>query len=391
LGAGWKTTHVRILHVIDGLGGSGGAENRMVEEIVRFDPRTEQMMVRLYERDFLEAQLELRGIPVAALGLRGRRGAYNWPLAARRLRRVVAGFRPDVLHTSLFVSNLVGQLTGLTARIPVVSTMTLTGDPELHRRFQPGASTRRAALMRRIAAWVARHEGVWYRAITRDAMTTNCRAMRLPEARVRVIPRGVDMKRSRTTPDRRRFSIPDRVPLLVNVARQTAQKGHVLLLEAFRQVLEEEPEAHLAMAGEESDATPGITRAVERLGLKSRVHLLGFRPDADTLMASGDAFVFSSLAEGFGTVVLEALAAGSPVVAFDIPPIREVVGAAPAVSLVPTGDVAELARQAVRTLRTRNAGQIEQAGRWVAERYDVQVIASRMEEYLRWVASEAKR
>lgn len=380
---------MRILHVIDGLGGSGGAENRMVEEIVRFDPGTEQMMVRLYERDFLQARLEGGGIPVAALGLRGRRGAYNWPLAVWRLRRVVADFNPDVLHTSLFASNLVGQLTGLTAHIPVVSTMTLTGDPELHRRFQPGASTRRAALMRRIAALVARREGVWYRAITRDVMTTNCRAMGFPEARVRVIPRGVDTTRSRATPDRRRFAIPDRVPLVVNVARQTAQKGHVLLLEAFRRVLEEEPEAHLAVAGEESDATPLITQAVEGLGLGSRVHLLGFRPDADVLMASGDVFVFSSLAEGFGTAVVEALAAHSPVVAFDIPPIREVVGGAPAVSLVPVGDVAELARQVVRTLRTRDAARIEQAGRWVAERYDVQVIAGRLEEYLRLVALRA--
>lgn len=378
---------LRVLHVINGLGGTGGAENRLVEELLRFDQSVDQIVVRMYESDFLQARLEASGVPVVALGRVSGRGAWNWPRAAYDIGRLVGRFEPDVIHTSLFAANLAGQIAGLRTKIPVISTMTLTGDPALHRRFQPGAGTRRAATLRAMAAWVARHDGIWYRAVTEDTKQTNCLAMGFPTDRVRVIPRGIDIARGQTEPDRERFGLPSSVPLIVNVGRLTAQKGQVLLIEAFAQILKTIPDAHLAIAGEDQDAARAVRAAVTAHGLGERVHLLGFRSDAGVLMASGDVFVFSSLAEGLGTVVLEAMVAGLPVVSFDIPPVREVAGDSGWVDFAPIGDAQALADQAVAAWqRPDRATRAAEARRWVIDSFDVTGIARRLEEYLRSVA-----
>lgn len=382
-----QSDRLRVLHVINGLGGTGGAENRLVEEVQRFDSSIEQIVVRMYESDFLQSRLELSGVPVVALGRASRRGAWNWPRAAYEIGQIVARFEPDVIHTSLFAANLAGQIAGLRTRVPVVSTMTLTGDPALHRRFQPGAATRRAATLRAVAFWVARHEGIWYRAVTEDTKRTNCLAMGLPAHRVRVIPRGIDIARGQTEPDRQRFGLPSSGPLIVNVGRLTAQKGQVLLIEAFARILKSMPDAHLAIAGEDQDAARAVRAAVSTHGLQERVHLLGFRADAGVLMASGDLFVFSSLAEGLGTVVLEAMAAGLPVVSFDIPPVREVAGDSGWIHFAPIGDARALADQAVAAWHQADrAARSADARRWVIEAFDVTGIARRLEEYLRSVA-----
>ncbi|MFQ5947476.1 MAG: glycosyltransferase [Acidimicrobiia bacterium] len=384
---------MRVLHVINSLAGSGGAERGLVREIVRLEPSIDQQVVRLFEQDDLDQQLLERNIPVVALGLRSRRAARNWPLATWKVYRIILRFKPDVVHTSLFTGNLVGQLAAWMARVPVVSTMTLTGDIELHRRYQPGASSWRAALLRWVAARTAKLGDVRYRALTHDAMVTNCRTLRFPQERVTIIPRGVETGDwASAKPDRSRFGLPDSVPMFVNVGRQVAQKGQVLLLDGFEKILEAVPNAHLAIVGREGDASIDIRREIRERGLSGFVHPLGYRSDVPVLLASSDVFVFSSLAEGFGTAILEAMGAGLPVVAFDIPPVREVTDDGRVAGLVATGDAGALARVAVALLEgaERNA-MVASATRWVAEHFAIDDVANQVEDYLRRVCELARR
>ena len=102
-----------MTHVVDSLAASGGAENRLVDEVIALAALgrgIEQRVVRLYERDDLDGRLTAAGIPVVPLGFAARHAGRTWPLAARRLRAVLREGRPDVVHTSLFSGNLVGQL-----------------------------------------------------------------------------------------------------------------------------------------------------------------------------------------------------------------------------------------------------------------------------------------
>jgi len=376
---------VRVLHVIDGLGGSGGAENRLVEEVLRIDRSVEQRVVRVFEYDDLDHRLREAGIEVDALGLRSGLGSYNWPLGVWRLLATIGRFRPDVVHTSLFAANLIGQLSARVAGVPVVSTMTLSGDPALFAGLDTVVLSRRAAAMRTLAKWSARLSRARWRAVTEDTKASNCRTLRIPPSRVAVISRGVDGRRFGQEPDRARFELPDG-PLFVNVARHAPQKGQLMLVEAFARVLDEIPGAHLAIAGKFGPLTTSIKERAEALGIAERLHLLGFRTDSAVLLASADVFLFSSMVEGIGTAALEAVAAGLPVVAFDIAPIREVTAAHGLATLVPPGDVGAFAAAAVAALRLRDRAVQEGRRRQVLSDFELGTIAGRVEALLREVA-----
>ena len=106
------------------------------------------------------------------------------------------------------------------------------------------------------------------------------------------------------------------------------------------------PDLHWVVAGE-GELRGSLTAEIARLGLTDRVHLLGYVDPADALIREADVFVMSSREEGLGSVILNALALGKPVVATAAGGIPEIL---PAGALVPVGDAAALARKVVETL-----------------------------------------
>jgi glycosyltransferase involved in cell wall biosynthesis len=137
---------------------------------------------------------------------------------------------------------------------------------------------------------------------------------------------------------RRRFGLPQAMPLLLNVGRLVAQKNQHVLIRALAQV----PQAHLALAG------GGVDEAAYRalaatLGVADRLHVLGAVGAADIadLYAAADLFVFPSTWETFGLAAVEAAMAGLPMVAADLAVLREVLAtSAPLrVPFVPPHDV----------------------------------------------------
>jgi glycosyltransferase involved in cell wall biosynthesis len=311
----------RILHVIDSLHGSGGAENRLVDEVLALaalDGRFDQAVVRLFESDALDARLHATCIPVHSLGLRASRAGRSWPWAALKLRRLVRRWRPDVVHTSLFSANLVGQLAATSCRVPVVSTFNRSG--ELYGPLDRGW---RAKVLYRVASWSDRRGDVHYRAVSEHARRTNCAATGLDPTRCTVVPRAVQLDPATITVDRRAFGLPEAGPLFVDVARRVPEKGLDLLVRAFAKVRAELPDSHLAIAGAPGSADGRIRTAMGETGLADRVHLLGYRPDARSLVASADVFAFSSVSEGSPGAVAEALTIGVPVAAFAIPAVVE--------------------------------------------------------------------
>ena len=321
---------LRVVHVIDSLAGSGGAENRLVDEVIALGDRFDQTVVRLFERDFLESRLTAAGIPVVALGYRAGRAGRTWPLVARRLTAELRGLRPDVVHTSLFTGNLVGQLAGWRLGVPVVSTFNRTGEVSLQRQLQPGVASWKGRVMQSIGRWATGRGDVHYRAVGEYARATNCASLGLPIDRATVVPRGVAAMGAVDRADgagrrgdRAPFGLPDGVPLFANVARLVPEKAQHLLVEAFARVRAQAPDAHLAIAGAPGPAEPAVVAAIERAGVGDVVHLLGFRDDARDLVAAADVFAFSSMSEGSPGAVVEAMALGAPVAAFSIPPVAE--------------------------------------------------------------------
>ncbi|HEX6568054.1 MAG TPA: glycosyltransferase, partial [Acidimicrobiales bacterium] len=175
-----RGARLRVVHVIDSLAGSGGAENRLVDEVVALGDRFDQTVVRLFERDFLDDRLGAAGVPVVALGFTARRAGRTWPVVGHRLAGVLRELRPDVVHTSLFTGNLVGQLAGARVGVPVVSTFNRTGESHLQRALQPGVASWKGRVMQAVGRAAARRGDVHYRAVGEYARRTNCASMRLP-------------------------------------------------------------------------------------------------------------------------------------------------------------------------------------------------------------------
>ncbi|MDH4117627.1 MAG: glycosyltransferase [Acidimicrobiia bacterium] len=383
-----KGETVRVLHVVDSLAGSGGAEHGLVREMTRFSSSVEHHVVRLFERDELQPVLEDAGIGVTALGFAAASASRTFPLAARRLASVIRGERPDVVHTSLFIGNLVGQIAARASGVPVLSTFVLSGDLTLLKATQPGAASVKAALMRRLSAASARASRARFRALSEHAKATNCALLGVPLDRVEVIPRGVPEPIRNLMP-RRVLGLPESVPLIVNVGRVAAQKGQVHLLRSFAMLARVHGDAQLVIVGRPGDAGDAVASEIARLGLSNRVTMLGYTPHARHVIAHAAVFAFSSVMEGLGTAVVEALMAGVPVVAFDIPAVREATDGGRAAVLVPVGAEEVFAHELSRALDGAMAAEAAHGARFASSRGDLDAVAHRLEALLRRVADRS--
>jgi glycosyltransferase involved in cell wall biosynthesis len=209
----------------------------------------------------------------------------------------------------------------------------------------------------------------------------------LPAERILVIPNGVDTRpfSLRRGGFREREGIPADRTVITTVGRLDTQKGLPYLLEAARLVTRGRPDLRFLVVGE-GPRRRDLLRHRDRLGLKGHVSFLGFRTDIPQILADSDIFVLPSLWEGMPIVLLEALAAGLPAVATDVPGVTEVLTDGETGLVVPPKDAGALAR-ALRELLDDPAlrRRFAQAGRRrVAEDFGWEkVVATTMALYER--------
>lgn len=368
----------RVVHVIDSLAGSGGAENRLVDEVLALQDRFEQTVIRLFAADTLESRLRQAGIPVIAMGFRSDRAGWSWPVVGHRLTGELRRLRPDLIHTSLFTGNLVGQLAGARLCVPVVSTFNRTGELTLQRALQPGVASWKGRVMQAIGRRAARRGDVHHRAVGVYARATNCASMGLPLNAATVVPRGVDVARSAEwdSPGRGDVGLPLGAPLFVNVGRVVPEKGQELLVEAFARVRKELPDACLIIVGAFGSAEAAVREAVAAADLDGAVRLLGHREDVRALVAAADVFAFSSISEGSPGAVVEAMALGTPLAGFAIPPVRELTDDGRLAWLAPPGDASALADAMVAAWQSpERLARTAEAQGWAQTRFSLAAVA----------------
>ena len=133
-------------------------------------------------------------------------------------------------------------------------------------------------------------------------------------------------------------------PTGIMVATMEAHKDHATLLRALPTVLAARPDFQLLLVGDGS-LRPSLESLARELGIAEAVRFLGARRNVPTWLGRADLFIFSTtLQEGFGSVLLEAMAAGLPIIATDCPACREVLLEGRFGSLVPPKDAAALAQ-----------------------------------------------
>jgi glycosyltransferase involved in cell wall biosynthesis len=183
--------------------------------------------------------------------------------------------------------------------------------------------------------------------------------------RIVTVYEGIDVHRVQLEPAANihaEFWLPTHAPIVGAVAALTQEKGHKYLIDAAALVIREVPEAHFVILGE-GDLRPALERQVKELRLDKHVLLPGFRPDVLSFIRSFDLFVMSSLAEGLGTSLLDAMALSKATVATDTGGIPEVVVEGETGLLVPPRDHRALADAVIRLLKDPvKRGQMGAAG-----------------------------
>jgi glycosyltransferase involved in cell wall biosynthesis len=176
--------------------------------------------------------------------------------------------------------------------------------------------------------------------------------------RVRVAHNGIPLERIRTVSPgtrqrmREELDISGDSAVIAMIARLYAEKGPREMIEIMSMVSKARPDAVLVLAGDgpERASCESLART---LGLERVVRFLGNRDDVPELLAAADLVVIPSHREGLGLSAVEALAAGKPVVAFDVGGLREVVSDGASGRLIPAGDQRAFADAVLALLQDR--------------------------------------
>jgi glycosyltransferase involved in cell wall biosynthesis len=268
------------------------------------------------------------GLEVVGIRMRG-----AWDLGAVcALRRLIRRERVSIVHTHSSVDGWVAGLAARTAAVPVVRTRHVS--IRIRRRGNP------------VYRWLA------------DRVITSGEAIRdlvveagVDPRRVVAIPAGVDLGEFTGGRDSRqdgghavREALALSRPVIGSVAMFRGSKGHVHLLDAFATIHAQHPAARLLLVGD-GIRRPWVEGLAKDRGLADAVVFTGFRTDVPDLLRAMDCFVLASTrTEGVPQSLLQAFAAGVPVVASAIGGIPEVVEDGKTGILVPPEDAATLAR-----------------------------------------------
>jgi glycosyltransferase involved in cell wall biosynthesis len=197
----------------------------------------------------------------------------------------------------------------------------------------------------------------------------------VPEQMIRVVPSGVLLDSSNSDPGRlmAELGLGEDHRVLLSVAHLTPEKGHDVLLRAMQPVLDRTPSARLLLVGD-GRGRAGLEALADTLGIRQAVLFAGFRDDVAAFYGLAQVFISSSTAEGLGSSVLDALAAGVPVVATAVGGIPEVIVDGKTGVLVPPSEPRALARGIIDQIERADRAR-EMAARGaeiVRERFSVE-------------------
>ncbi len=309
--------------------GLGGQEIRTVDEALAIAARGWRVLLACQPESRLGEHAAARGVETVPVRMRG-----AWDLAAvMGLRRLIRREGVSLVHTHSSVDGWVGGAAARLAAVPVVRTRHVS--IPIRRGFNP------------VYRWLA------------DRVITSGEAIRcmvvsagVPPAHVIAIPAGVRLGdfAGAAAGNEVAHTLGLGRPVIGSVAMFRGSKGHDVLLEAFALLRSRHPDAHLLLVGDGGRRLWIESLARER-GLADSVRFTGFRSDVPALLSAMDCFVLASTrTEGVPQSLLQACAAGVPVVASAVGGIPEVVQDRVTGLLAPPGQAAALASAIEATL-----------------------------------------
>jgi glycosyltransferase involved in cell wall biosynthesis len=367
---------IRILYVTISME-LGGAERQLYELATGLDPERFQPHVCCLRAGgpFVDGLVQ-RGIPVTISRFAAANARRRWKPAlfcaqVRELSQLMRKMEPAVVHGMLPMACVTAGVAARIAGAPVL----VTGRRSLGHYKEGHFFLRQMENL--VCRWtdmaVANSEAVKTDALSRE---------RIAASRMRVIYNGVRIP-ERSSSEGWEELIGRRIegPVVCLPANFFHYKGHIDFLRAASIVLKQIPNVTFLLVGD-GRLRPEIERAMASLGITERVILTGSRTDAGEIMGLSDIVALCSHEEGFPNVVLEAMAAGRPVVATRVGGVPEIVEDGVTGLLVPPRDPERLAGGIVRLLGDKH--EAEAMGRrgleLVREKFTIEKMVRSYEE-----------
>lgn len=251
-----------------------------------------------------------------------------------RLLRFLRNEKFDVVHTHLPYANILGTVAGRLAGIPVIASIRSAKDDNWGRFYNQRQF---------LETLVLRH--LTHKIMAVGHATAAAHQHRVRSKKIEPVPNALNIQTPLPSGQRERIRAelvgdPSR-SLLISVGRLVEQKGYSVLLKAFASLHRKHPTAALLIAGD-GPLKEELNAEIEVLKLQKHVWMLGTRFDIAQLLAASDIYISSSHYEGLSVAILEAMAAGLPVVATDVndTPLVVVQGTG---YIVPPNDPASMA------------------------------------------------
>lgn len=306
---------IRVLHVIGSMRPGGGVQAWFMRVLRHIDRQRFRMDVQTIHSDAYDDEIRALGSEIFLCPPYRRPWSY-----ARNLKRILGEHGPyDIVHSHLPGSGYIlrlAQRAGVPTRIA-------------HSRIADSPFLAKAGLLRRgyqtlMARWIARYATAGLASSRKAAATMFGPAWGADPRYWQILYPATDLTPFRAVIDpaavRAELDIPPDAFVVGHVGRFTEQKNHTFIVDIAAEVARREPRMHLLLVGD-GPLRPAIEQKVAQVGLADRVVLAGLRLDVPRLMLGAmDVFLFPSLFEGLGLVLIEAQAAGLYCVSSDVVP-----------------------------------------------------------------------
>lgn len=354
---------IRVLHVILSFG-MGGAE-RLVVDIEKYIDKNKYMvtLVSLFPKQGtpLEKELENKDLSVYYLGLK-KNSPFSYFKALYDLMCVFKNVNPHIIHTHLkvipftFFPTILYKVPGRVHTLHSIANREADGIV----RF-----------INRIAFRFFKVRTVCVSAAVKKSFEDLYGKSR----QTIVIYNGIPINKFLNVDHKKKGN----KKILINVARFTPQKNHRLLIEVFHILNQKTKDVELWLIGD-GPLRNEIEILVREKCLEEKVKFLGVREDIPEILAMGDVFVSSSIIEGHPVSLLEALAAGLPIVATAVGGVSEALDKGKVGILVKPGDREMFSNMLFKTLVENNHSLIENGKKFVAKNFDIKMTVQSYEK-----------
>ncbi len=371
---------IRILHLITRLP-VGGAERLLLGVLSRLDPqRYESTVCCIQDRGELAGEVEAMGIRLVALNLMDK-GGFDRRVTPT-LVELIHRERIELVHSHLYHANLYGRLAAFRAGVPIIASV--------HNTY-----TKRKWYRHLLNRWLGKRTA---RVIAGSAEVREDirRHDHIDDSKIVVMPNCIDLERVRTDLNReqarRRLGCADDDFVLGTVGRLEEQKGHIHLLQAMSILRDTGLGKRLRLFIIGDGRRRGeLEAAASDLAIAGQVSFLGTQTRTADFLRAFDLFVMPSLWEGLSLAMLEAMAAGLPILATDVGGASEVLGNNQFGIRVPPGNADAIARQIAELAgNPLRLSRLAEAARERAEsNYSTTTLAHRLEALYAEVIAES--